>query len=218
MNSRIDYALYVITDSRLARGRSHLDVIRAALQGGSTIVQYREKNATTRTMIEEGLPLLDLCHAHRVPLIVNDRIDVALAIGADGVHVGDDDMPVALARKLMGTTKIVGASADSLDKAHSAIAAGADYVGVGAVFATGSKADAGAPIGLEGLSRVAAASRVPVVGIGGIGAQNAASVIHAGAAGIAVISAVVHAEDVEKAARELRHIVDQAKQDSKRSV
>lgn len=211
MNRRIDCALYVITDSKLARGRSHLEVIAAALHGGATIIQYREKGASTRQMIEEGLALRDLCHAHGVPLMVNDRVDVALAIDADGVHLGDDDMPVALARRLMGPDKIVGASADSAAKALSAIAEGADYLGVGAIFPTGTKADAGAPIGLERLRQVARVSTVPIVGIAGIGVHNAASVIRAGAAGVAVVSAIVQAVNVEKTARELRRIVDNAK-------
>ncbi len=211
MNRGIDYSLYLITDSKLARGRSHREVIEAALKGGATLVQYREKDASTRRMVEEGITLRDLCHAYGVPLIVNDRVDVALAIDADGVHVGDDDMPVAWARRLMRPDKVVGASADSAAKALSAIAEGADYLGVGAIFPTGTKADAGAPIGLEGLMQVARVSTVPIVGIAGIGVHNAASVIRAGAAGVAVISAIVHAEDVEKAARELRQIVDDAK-------
>lgn len=212
MMQPVDYSLYVITDSKLSRGRSHVQVVEAALRGGATIVQYREKNASTRQMVEEGLALVDVCHAHGVPLIVNDRIDVALAVQADGVHVGDDDMPVALARKLMGRGKIVGVSADNLRTAQSAIADGADYLGVGAVFATGTKADAGKPIGLAGLQQIARVSTIPVVGIAGINAENAASVIRAGASGVAVVSAVMQAEDVENAARQLRSIVEQARQ------
>ncbi len=212
MMQPVDYALYVITDAKLSRGRSHVQVVQAALRGGATIVQYREKNASTRQMVEEGLALVDVCHAYGAPLIVNDRIDVALAIGADGVHVGDDDMPVVLARKMMGRGKIVGVSADNPRTAQSAMADGADYLGVGAIFATGTKADAGEPIGLAGLQQVARVSRIPLVGIAGINAQNAASVIRAGASGVAVVSAVIQAEDVENAARQLRAVVEQARQ------
>ncbi len=208
----VDYSLYVITDTKLSRGRSHAQVIEAALRGGATIIQYREKTASTRQMVDEGLALVDICHSHGAPLIVDDRIDVALAIDADGVHVGDDDMPVALARKLMGRGKIIGVSADNPCTAQSAIADGADYLGVGAVFATGTKADAGAPIGLAGLQEVTRVTTIPVVGIAGINAQNAATVIRAGANGVAVISAVIQAEDVENAARQLRAIVEQARQ------
>ncbi|MCX7837913.1 MAG: thiamine phosphate synthase [Anaerolineae bacterium] len=207
----VDYTLYVLTDAKLARGRSHEEVVAAALRGGATLVQYREKNASTRQMIAEATRLRDLCRAYGVPLIVNDRVDIALAVDADGVHVGPDDMPVALARKLMGRDKIVGASAGTIAEARAAIADGADYLGVGAIFATSSKADAGEPIGLDGLQQIVRVSTIPVVGIAGINATNAASVIRAGAVGIAVISAIVSADDIERATRELKTIVEQAK-------
>ncbi len=209
----IDYSLYVITDSKLSRGRSHRQVIEAAIHGGATIAQYREKSASTRQMIDEALELRDLCRAHGVPFIVNDRVDVALAVDADGVHVGQDDMPASLARKLVGRDKIVGVSAENVEEARAAIADGADYLGVGAIFATATKSDAGEPIGIAGLMKIARMSTVPIVVIAGINASNAASVIRAGAAGIAVVSAVVSAEDVERAARELREIVEKAKRD-----
>ncbi len=206
----IDYSLYVITDAKLSRGRSNRDVIAAAIRGGATIVQYRAKNTSSRQMIEEALELRELCHAQGVPLIINDRVDVALAVDADGVHVGQDDLPAALARRLIGPGKILGVSAENVKEAQTAIAEGADYLGVGAVFATGTKADAGEPIGLQGLMQVARVSTIPIVGIAGINATNAASVIRAGAAGVAVISAVVGADDVESAARELRRVVREA--------
>jgi thiamine-phosphate pyrophosphorylase len=141
----IDYSLYVLSDSKFVRGRTHRQVIQAAIRGGATIVQYREKYASTRHMIDEAL---DLCHAHDVSLIINDRVDVALAVNADGVHVGPEDMPASLARKVIGRDKILGVSAGNVEEARAAIADGADYLGVGAIFATSSKADAGAPIGI----------------------------------------------------------------------
>ncbi len=211
---RLNVALYVITDAHLSRGRSHHDVIAAAIRGGATMVQYREKNAGTREMIEEACPLRDLCHAQHVPFIVNDRVDVALAVDADGVHVGQDDMPALLARRMIGKKKILGVSAQNVEQARAAIADSADYLGVGAVFATATKSDAGTPIGLTGLEKIARASSVPAVGIAGINGSNAASVIRARAAGIAVVAAVVSAEDVEAAARELREIVEKAKRSS----
>jgi thiamine-phosphate pyrophosphorylase len=211
MKKQIDYSLYVVTDTKLTRERSLYAVVEAAIRGGATIVQYRAKNTTTRQMVEEAQALRDLCHAHGIPLIVNDRVDVALAVDADGVHVGQDDMPASLARRLIGNQKILGVSAENVQEAQAAIADGADYLGVGAVFATSTKPDAGAPIGVEGLVRVARASTIPIVGIGGINATNAASVIRAGAAGIAVISAVVSADDVEDAARALRRVVEEAR-------
>jgi thiamine-phosphate diphosphorylase len=211
MIKNVNYSLYVVTDAKLARDRSQREIVAAAIRGGATIVQYREKNASTRQMIGEALALRDLCHAHGVPFIVNDRVDVALAVDADGVHVGQDDMPAFLARRLMGPEKIVGVSAENIEQALAAIADGADYVGVGAVFATPTKSDAGEPIGLQGLTQVARASAIPVVGVAGINASNAARVIRAGAVGIAVVSAIVGADNVERAARELRKIVEEAK-------
>lgn len=206
----INYSLYVITDSKLSRGRNHRQVIEAAIRGGATLVQYRKKNATTRQMVVEALELCKLCRAYSVPLIVNDRIDVALAVDADGVHVGQDDMPASLARKLIGRDKIMGVSAENVEQALAAIADGADYLGVGAIFATATKPDAGEPIGLAGLERIARVSTIPIVGIAGINLSNAANVIRAGASGVAVVSAIVGADDVQAAARELRGVVDRA--------
>lgn len=206
-----DYTLYLITDSRLAQGRTNREVVEAAVSGGATLVQYREKAASTRRMIEEATELHDLLVARHIPLIINDRIDVALAVGAEGVHVGQDDMPARLARRLIGQNRILGVSASNVEEAIAAAADGADYLGVGAIFATGTKGDAGAPIGVEGLLQVVQVSPIPVVAIAGINASNAASAIRAGAAGVAVISAIVGAEDVERAAREIRQMVERAR-------
>lgn len=205
-----NWSLYVITDATLAGGRTHLEVIRAAIAGGATIVQYREKHASTRRMIEEALQLKELVHQAGLPFIVNDRVDVALAVDADGVHVGQDDMPAALARKLMGKGKIVGVSATTLEEALQAERDGANYIGAGPVFATPTKPDAAPPIGLEGLAAICHHVSIPVVAIGGINAHNAAATIQAGATGVAVISAVVAAPDVEAAARQLAQAVQQA--------
>ncbi len=211
MKKQFDLRLYVITDAALSRGRSHSDVIVAAIRGGATIIQYREKSASTRKMFEEARTLLALCRKHHVPFIVNDRLDIALAVDADGVHVGQDDMPASLARKLIGEQKILGVSAENEEQARKAIADGADYLGVGTVFPTATKSDVGNPIGLDGVEQIVRISKIPVVGIGGINASNAADVIRAGAAGVAVISAIVNAEDVEGAARELKQIVEEAR-------
>lgn len=213
----MDWSLYVITDARLSRGRTHLDVVRDAILGGATVVQYREKGATTRRMVEEARALLELCREAGVPLIINDRVDVALAVGADGVHLGVDDMPVGIARRLLGPDKLIGHSPETLEQVRASEADGADYLGVGSVFGTATKPDAGSPIGLVGLERVIAAVSIPVVGIGGITAQNAAQVIRAGAAGAAVISAVVAAEDVEAAARRLWERIEGARGDREAS-
>ena len=211
MKRSLDLRLYAITDANLSLGRSHHDVIAAAIRGGATMVQYREKNASTRRMIMEARQLCDLCHVNHISFIVNDRVDVALAVDADGVHVGQDDMPAAVARKLIGKEKILGVSAENEDQARAAIMDGGDYLGVGTIFPTATKPDAGQPIELDGLESIAHIGTIPIVGIGGIDASNAAQVIRAGASGIAVISAIVGAEDVERTARELREIVEKTK-------
>jgi thiamine-phosphate diphosphorylase len=197
----VDYTLYLVTDASLSRGRTLLQVVGAALRGGVTIVQYREKSATTRRMIEEARELRKLCASAGVPFIVNDRVDVALAVDADGVHVGQDDMPAALARRLIGDKKILGVSAGDPEEARRAVADGADYIGASPVFATPTKPDAPPPMGTEGLRRLARAVSIPVVAIGGMNAENAASIMAAGASGIAVVSAIVAADDVERAAQ-----------------
>lgn len=213
---KADYTLYLVTDGLLSRGRSSLEVVAAAIRGGVTMVQYREKGATTRAMIEEAGALLGLCRSGGVPLIINDRADVAVAVGADGLHVGQDDMPVALARRLIGDGGILGVSAGSPDEARRAAEEGADYIGASPIFATPTKPDATAPLGLEGLRALAASMRaagrrLPIVAIGGINEANAAAIIGAGAEGIAVVSAIVSAPDVEAASRSLRRTAEGAK-------
>ncbi len=205
--SKCNYSLYLVTDSGLSRGRSHEEIVACAIRGGVTVVQLREKDCCTRDMIAMARRLVALCRALHVPLIVNDRLDVALAADADGVHVGQDDMPVPIARKLLGPYKILGVTAHTPEQALKAIKEGADYIGASPIFATATKADAGKPIGLAGLKKICRACGIPVVGISGINASNAESVIRAGAAGIAVVSAIVSAEDVEEAARELARII-----------
>lgn len=207
----MNWTLYVITDAKLSRGRSHLEVIRAAIAGGATIVQYREKEGTTRQLVEEARALRELTRQAGVPFIVNDRVDIALAVDADGVHVGQDDMPAPLARKLMGPGKIVGVSATNPEEALQAERDGADYIGAGPVFATPTKPDAAPPIGLEGLAEICRRVSIPVIAIGGINEENAAAVIAAGADGVAVVSAIVAAPDVEAAARRLREVVEAAR-------
>lgn len=214
MDKGIDLSLYVITDARLSRGRTHVEVVEAAIRGGATVVQYREKGATTHRMVEEARELGELCQKAGVLFIVNDRVDVALAVEADGVHLGVDDMPIPIARRLLGPDGLIGFSPETIEQARAAEAEGANYLGVGPVFGTATKPDAGHPIGLEGLRRMVAAVSIPVVGIGGINAQNAPQVIRAGAAGVAVISAVVGAEDVDAAARQLREAVEATRKEA----
>ena len=202
---RTRLALHVLTDREWSLGRDTLTVATAALDGGATVIQLRDKKATTRTLVEEGLALRALTRERGALLIVNDRIDVALAIDADGAHVGqDDDMPVALARKLLGLDRILGVSAGNLEEAHIAVAGGADYLGVGPVYATHTKANAGEPIGLSLITELAHRYSTRLIAIGSIKADNVAAVLQAGAIGIAVIRAVVGAEDIVAATHALR--------------
>lgn len=207
----MDYTLYLVTDANLSRGRSPREVVEAAILGGVTVVQYREKSASTRRMIDEALELRDLCRRYSVPFIVDDRVDVALAVEADGVHVGQDDMPASLARRLIGHDKILGVSAENMEQALAAQADGADYIGASPIFATPTKPDAPPPIGVAGLLQMARTCPLPIVAIGGLNATNAGSMIRAGAAGVAVVSAIVGADDVQAAASELRHVIDLAR-------
>lgn len=203
--------LIVITDAALAKPRTVLEVVRAAVRAGAPAVQLRDKSAGARELAEAGRALLPVVREAGALLFVNDRLDVALAIGADGVHLGPDDLPVHAARAAIGSMSearirpmLVGASTDDPSRAWRLVAEGAHYIGCGTVYATTSKPDAGAAIGLDGLQRVVDAVDVPVVGIGGIDGRRAAAVAAGtGAAGVAVIAAVMGAADVEKTVQEL---------------
>ena len=208
---RIDYSLYLVTDRALARGRPLADVVRAAVGGGVTCVQLREKEASAREFAAAARELLALLRPLGVPLIVNDRIDVALAAGADGVHVGQQDLSVADARRLGPPGWIVGVSAESVADAARAERDGADYVGASPVFATPTKADHAPPLGLAGLRALRAATKLPLVAIGGLHVGNARETIRAGADGLAVVSAIVAADDPRAAAAELRREIAAAK-------
>ncbi len=205
--SRVDYSLYLVTDRRWAGERSLAEIVRAAVAGGVTCVQLREKNLDTREFIRMAEELLGVLKPARVPLIINDRVDVALAAGADGVHLGQIDMPIAVARRLGPPGWVIGVSAESLADAVAAEQAGADYIGVSPVFATPTKTDTAPPLGLDGLRAIRAAVQTSLVAIGGIHSGNAAEVITAGADGLAVVSAILAADDPQAAAQELRNII-----------
>ena len=208
---RFDSSVYVIADRAFGRGRPLEYLVTAAVAGGATMVQLREKEWPAGRVVEAGRRLLEITRRAGVPLIVNDRVDIALAVGADGVHLGPDDLPVADARLLLGSEKIIGASAATVEEALIAQAEGADYVGVGSVFPTSSKPDAGDAIGVEPLTRIKAAVGIAVVAIGGITHANAALAIRAGADGVAAISAVIGAKDVAGATRRLKEVVRAAR-------
>ena len=212
MKTIIDYTLYLVTDRRLAGGRSLEDVVAAAVRGGTTCVQLREKDCSSREFIERASALKHVLESARVPLIINDRIDIAQAVQADGVHLGQTDMPLEMARAVLKDTMIIGISAESLGDAIEAEKGGADYVSVSPIYATPTKTDTAPPLGLTGVNQIRQAVAVPVVGIGGLDATNSAEVIQAGADGVAVVSAIVGADDPELAARQLRALIDQAKQ------
>ncbi|GJQ10582.1 hypothetical protein GpartN1_g2373.t1 [Galdieria partita] len=201
----VDYSLYLVTSGVDKNIHSLLEKVQAALMGGVTILQYRDKQNTTRDMVRIGTELLEMARSFQVPLLVNDRVDIALAIDADGVHMGQDDMPLVMTRRLLGKEKIIGVSVGSEEEAVIAQRQGADYIGVGSIFSTFSKADAGEPIGLEALKRIASAvSTLPVIAIGGINEHNASQCIQNGAKGVAVISAILSSNDPQQAARNLK--------------
>ena len=212
----LDLRLYALVDPAVAGGRALTDL--AALIGASaTLVQLRDKHSGTRAMVEEARTLRAVLEPVGVPLLINDRIDVALAAEADGVHIGQDDMSPADARLLLGRTAIIGLSLSTVQHAREAPLDLIDYVGIGAVYPTGSKDDASTPIGVAGLREIVQVVRArnpafPICGISGINSSNAAEVIGAGADGVAVISALSRAVDPAQAARDLRAVVDAALQ------
>ena len=210
--NRPDWRTYLVTQESLSAGRSTAEIVRAAIDGGIDVVQLREKETDARWRYERGLELRELTADAGVDLLVNDRVDVALAIDADGVHLGSSDLPVAAARELLGPEAVIGYSTADPAEARQAQAEGADYLGVGAVYGTTSKADVDDEqngIGLERVRAVAEAVEIPVIGIGGITAENAAPVVEAGATGVAVISEITAADDPKGAtaalAKEVSH-------------
>lgn len=194
--------LYAVTDSSWLNGRSLAECVGQALAGGATFVQLREKGAATEELVALAKDLLPLCRAARVPLVVNDDVEAAALSGADGVHVGQGDAACAEARRRLGPRAIVGVSVQTVEQALAAQAAGASYLGVGAVFATSTKPDAQA-VPLEELRAICRAVSIPVVAIGGIDASALSRLTHTGIAGVAVVSALFAASDIEAAAREL---------------
>jgi len=211
-----DLSIYLVTDCHLAGGRPLVDIVEQAILGGATCIQLRDKELSSRELYQLALEMRELTRAKDVPLIINDRLDIALATGADGVHLGQDDLPAVVARRLIPPEMILGVSAETVQEAREARDAGASYLGVGAVFSTSTKADAGKPIGLKALAEVCSQVDLPVVGIGGIDAGNAARVIEAGAQGVAVVSCIVAAEQVAAAAREVARQVQTARESRQR--
>lgn len=200
----IDYSLYLITDRNFLKGRSLKTVVEEAILGGSSIVQVREKNISTREFYRVALEVKEITNYYKVPLIINDRIDIAQAIDADGVHLGQDDMYLSIARKILGKNKIIGISAGNLEEALEAQQNGADYLGIGAIFFTGTKKDIDVPIGIEGLREIYSKINIPAVAIGGINESNFREVLSTGVDGISVISAILDKKDIKAAAKALK--------------
>ena len=190
--------LYLVTDEACLKQKNLPAAVEEALRAGVTLVHDREKNGMGKEMLQKAVTLRELCHRYHVPFIVNDRLDVALLSDADGVHLGQDDLPVAEARKLVGPDFIIGATAHTVQEALAAQAAGADYLGCGAVFATTTKKDT-VPLGLHGLQAIRNMVHIPIVGIAGITPQNYKQVLATGANGVAVVSGILGAENITEA-------------------
>lgn len=204
---REDLKLYLVTDRTLARGRNISDIVREAVAGGVTMVQLREKNISTREFVQLGCALKSTLLTSGVPLIINDRVDVAMACDADGVHIGQSDMPFSIARGILGPDKIIGLSVESFGQIAEANEFDVDYIGVSPVFTTQTKTDTATPFGLDGLKMAVSMSRHPLVGIGGMNMDTAADVMACGADGIAVVSAIVGSENPRRAAAELLEVM-----------
>lgn len=199
--------LYLVTDRELARGRRIEDIVAEAVAGGVTMVQLREKDIDTRSFIDLALSLKQVLAPAGVPLIINDRVDVALAADADGVHIGQSDMPYAMARKLLGPDRIIGLSVENFEQIEEANELDVDYIGISPVFATPTKTDTATPFGLEGLRKAVHMSVHPTVGIGGMNERTAADVMACGTDGIAVVSAIVCAPDPKESSKNLLQII-----------
>ena len=193
--------LCVITDPELGRGRSHVDIVRQALEGGAPMIQLRDKSAGLRQLLPQAQEIASLCRERGAHFIVNDRLDLALAVNADGVHLGQDDLPPTAARAALGSGKILGVSTHSLEQAIRAAREGADYLGIGPIFPTSTKGTGYEPVGCAMIRQLRARLELPLIAIGGITLDTIGPVIRAGAAGVAVISAIAGAEDVTLATR-----------------
>jgi thiamine-phosphate pyrophosphorylase len=211
MRTDIDFSLYLVTDRDLSLGRALEEVVSEAVVGGVTVVQLREKDASTGEFIALARRLMNLLTPLGIPLIINDRVDVALAVDADGVHIGQSDMPYADARRLLGPDKIIGLSVENFEDLERANALDVDYIGISPVYGTPTKTDTAEPFGLEGLRKAVNMSVHPTVAIGGMNANTIADVMAAGADGVAVVSAICSAENVLEATSQLKGIVESGK-------
>ena len=201
----IDYSLYLVTDHRNKTEEEFLNIIEEAIKGSTSIVQLREKTASTKDFYQLALKVKEITTRYDVPLLINDRIDIALAVDSEGVHLGQDDMPADIARKIIGDDKILGVSASTVEEAIKAQIDGADYIGSGAVFPTATKDDADS-VSKEELKSIVDSIDIPVVAIGGITIENASELKDTGIAGFSVVSAIMSADDPKEASQKLREI------------
>jgi thiamine-phosphate pyrophosphorylase len=202
-----DLSLYLVTDRTLSYGRDIEWIVEEAVKGGVTMVQLREKDCSTRDFIELAIHLKKTLSSHHIPLIINDRLDVALAANADGLHIGQSDMPYKMARHLFGKNKIIGLSVENMEQARQANNIDVDYIGISPVFNTTTKTDISVPFGLEGIREVMSFSKHPTVAIGGVNLSNTANIMEAGANGIAVVSAICSANNPKQAALDLKNVI-----------
>ena len=203
----MDLSLYLVTDRSLSIGRSIGYIVEKAVEGGVTMVQLREKYASTKDFLLLAQMLKIILRPYGVPLIINDRLDIALASDADGLHIGQGDMPYQIARKLLGKDKIIGISVENINDVHETNLLDVDYIAISPVFSTNTKTDTKQPFGIEGIREVMAITRHPAVAIGGINISNAAEIIATGVDGIAVVSAIMSAENPFKVAGDLKKML-----------
>ena len=201
----IDYSVYLVTDRRNKTDEEFLNIIEEAIKGGTTIVQLREKTASTKEFYDLALRVKEITSRYDVPLLINDRIDIALAVDSEGVHIGQDDMPADIAREIIGDDKILGVSASTVEEAKKAEIDSADYIGSGAVFPTATKDDADS-VSKKELKEIVDSIDIPVVAIGGITVENAHTLKGSGIAGFSVVSAIMSAEDPKEASEKLKEI------------
>lgn len=210
---RIDWKLCLVADVDVAAGRSIISAIEQAIEGGVSLVQLRAKKLKTLEFLELSLKARETTRKKSIPLIINDRVDIALSCNAEGVHLGQDDLPVSYARKILGTKKLIGVSVNNEMEAEEAEKRGADYLGVGPIYFTQTKKDIKPPLGVKGLREIRKRVRIPILAIGGINAENAREMIETGADGVAVVSAILSKENIVKATRELARAIRQTGDD-----
>lgn len=209
--NNFDLSLYLVTDRDLSKGRSLDYLVEEAVKGGVSMVQLREKNVSTIEFYNIACSLKSLLKVHNIPLIINDRLDIAIACDADGLHIGQSDMPYEVVRKILGEDKIIGLSVETIQQARDANSLDVDYIGLSPVFSTDTKTDINIPLELEGIKEIASFTKHKTVAIGGIKTSNTADIIRSGADGIAVVSAIISQDNPQKAAEELSNIIKNAR-------